>query len=402
MRAHAYKGLACWLWFTITGLCGVSLAQSWIQTSTPTNDWLGVACSADGRKLVAVAYGDGIYTSTNSGATWDRTSAPSNVWHCVVSSADGQKLVAAAGGSSFPFFGAVLGTIFMSTNAGLSWSESSAPINYWNRLACSGDGSRIIAAANGSIYWSSDSGANWVLANAPSYGWTAIAGSADGKKLAVVDFSYRSYLSIDFGANWTETMAPPGVYETGLASSADGSRLIAGSHDPFHPYYGNISISTNAGITWTSTGVSGRGAVASSADGSILLAVEAAGYLYPGALVISTNFGQTWSDTDAPILNWTSLAASADGHRLIAASKDGGIYASQSAPKPLLNIEKAESNCLISWIVPSHYFALQEQSQLSPSAWDYPAASPVLNKSNLRYELILPKTTATHFYRLKD
>ena len=47
-------------------------------------------------KLVAVEYGGGIYTSSNSGTTWTQTSAPSHDWVSVASSSDGSKLVAAA------------------------------------------------------------------------------------------------------------------------------------------------------------------------------------------------------------------------------------------------------------------------------------------------------------------
>src|SRR5258708_11879329 len=85
---------------TLTGLFpGVYsvLAQGWSATSAPTNSWSSIASSADGSKLVAVALGGGIYTSTNSGCTWILTSAASNSWTCVASSTDGTRLLAAGG-----------------------------------------------------------------------------------------------------------------------------------------------------------------------------------------------------------------------------------------------------------------------------------------------------------------
>src|SRR5208282_1885180 len=88
---------------TIAAVCGLFLvvepafAQTWTPTSAPTNIWFSVASSADGSKIVAVSYYDGIYASTNSGMTWAQTSAPTNeIWSSVASSADGNKLVAAA------------------------------------------------------------------------------------------------------------------------------------------------------------------------------------------------------------------------------------------------------------------------------------------------------------------
>jgi len=71
-------------------------AQTWTQTSAPSNFWYSVASSGDGTKLVAAIANAGIYTSANSGSTWKPTSAPARYWNAVASSTDGTWLVAAA------------------------------------------------------------------------------------------------------------------------------------------------------------------------------------------------------------------------------------------------------------------------------------------------------------------
>jgi len=59
--------------------------------------WQSVASSADGRNLIAAAYGDFIYTSTDYGANWtQQTGSGSQNWFCVASSSDGTKLIAGA------------------------------------------------------------------------------------------------------------------------------------------------------------------------------------------------------------------------------------------------------------------------------------------------------------------
>src|SRR2546430_2306756 len=84
------------------GLAGGASAQQWIQTGAPAVGWERMACSADGAKLVAVAWSDppgpenGIYCSTNYGATWQMSIAIPDYWKAVASSADGTKLVAMA------------------------------------------------------------------------------------------------------------------------------------------------------------------------------------------------------------------------------------------------------------------------------------------------------------------
>lgn len=109
-----------------------------------------VASSADGTKLVLAgsAGNGGISVSTNSGATWVMT--PLNVGNAVVaSSADGTRLVANLVYSAFK------NNIYTSTNSGLTWSANyvPAPQNTQILVACSPDGTRLVAAAfRGAIY----------------------------------------------------------------------------------------------------------------------------------------------------------------------------------------------------------------------------------------------------------
>jgi hypothetical protein len=69
-----------------------------MATSAPDTNWISVASSADGTKLVAAVGGGQIYTSVDSGATWTAADAPSTNWQSVASSADGSKMVAVVSG----------------------------------------------------------------------------------------------------------------------------------------------------------------------------------------------------------------------------------------------------------------------------------------------------------------
>ena len=115
-----------------------------------------------------------------------------------------------------------------------------------------------------------------------------------------------------------------------IASSADGTKLVAAVNN------GYIWTSANSGATWTQqNGSSGSGSrywssVASSSDGTHLVA--AVGYtIYtanqPGAIYTSTDSGVTWaSHTSSPLsssMNWSSVASSADGTKLVAAVRSG-------------------------------------------------------------------------------
>jgi photosystem II stability/assembly factor-like uncharacterized protein len=129
-----------------------------------------------------------IYTTTNSGITWTQTSAPSNNWVSVASSADGSKLVAASApviinsGWVFP--------IYTSTDSGMTWISNNVPNAPWDSVASSADGTKLVAAGQSTpIYTSTNSGTTWISNNTPSQIWLGVASSADGNKLVAAALS---------------------------------------------------------------------------------------------------------------------------------------------------------------------------------------------------------------------
>jgi hypothetical protein len=176
---------------------GGSWAQSGLADAM-NDEFVGVACSADGVRLVAVSgifpspdgvsyNGDGyIYTSSDSGRTWNWSDAPPNAWTCVASSADGVKLVAGSGKTNPDNPGD--GYLYTSANSGALWRRTRSPKNGWSSVASSADGTRLVATTlfGDAIYLSSDSGTNWVSANAPAGNWTAVTLSADGETIVAV------------------------------------------------------------------------------------------------------------------------------------------------------------------------------------------------------------------------
>jgi hypothetical protein len=383
-----------------------ALAQTWTQTSAPTNTWRTLASSADGTKVVAASAA--IFTSMNSGISWLMTSAPSNVggWFSVASSADGTKLVAAA-----------IGLIYTSVDSGVTWVSNSVSTNEdWSSVASSSDGNKLAAVSSGhvsdllfgGIYTSTNSGTTWTQqTNAPSKVWVCVVSSADGNKLVAINGQNSIYTSTNSGITWTQTGTPPVFWYSGapcqiMASSEDGTRLVLGFlgiSSGLSPIY----ISTNSGTTWTQTSAPSNywTSVASSADGSKLMA--AAGFYTPtGPILTSTNFGVTWTTNNVPFQNWAAVTMSADGNKLVGATGDypsGPIYTSYSAPAPQLNITPSSSNLALSWTVPSTNFVMQQSSDLF--VWKDLTNTPVLNLTNLQNEVVLPSPGGNAFYRLK-
>src|SRR5689334_7400378 len=88
----------------------------------------------------------------------------------------------------------------------------------------------------------------------------------------------------------------------------------------------SFSAAGGLGQTWIQTSAPSADwtSIASSADGSKLLAAG------NGVIYSSTNSGLTWNPVDLPTTNWSCVACSANGQKLFAfvAAEGGPIYRS--------------------------------------------------------------------------
>ena len=313
-----------------TSLFGQNL--TWKLTDAPQNGvWTSIASSADGTRLAAVCSNLGIYVSTNSGAHWIQTKTGQN-WSCVASSSDGMTMFAGNEG----------GGIYISTNSGMTWTPTGATNAYWDAIASSSNGMNLVAGIDSGstggigIYTSANTGSTWTQTTAPARGsapvtwWISVTSSSDGTKLAAIEFVNSAiYTSADSGGHWTQTSAPTTNSWNCIASSSDGSRLVAVANGA----NGAIYISTNSGSSWTATSAPRTYwfCVASSADGTNLVAAIANN----GGIYVSTNAGSTWTrQTNAPNSYWWSVASSSDGTKYVAVDGNvGGLWIGQYQPQ---------------------------------------------------------------------
>ena len=367
-----------------------SVAQTWTQTIAPTNyPGPGIASSADGTRLVAVAGNVNttgpIYTSTNFGLSWISNNAPQLNWMSVCSSADGTRLAATV------YSGAVW------TNSGTTWTQAAALSTgfYEDSIASSANGNKLVAVG-GSIFVSTNSGQTWTSsAYLAAHG---VAMSANGATILTL-----ADISTNGGSTWYYPHTSDIGEGRAMASSVDGFKMIAMGDD-------GISLSTNSGSTWfqaKSAPQSSFGSVASSADGTRLIL---AAHLNVSPIYISTNGGLAWSSANVPDNYWTSVTSSADGHALAATasafiypgtSVADGIWTFQSTPPPALNMNSTATNLAFSWLISSTNFVLQQNSDLTTTNWSSVTNMPVLNLTNLQNQVALPASAGNAFFRLK-
>jgi hypothetical protein len=283
------------------------------------------------------------------------------------------------------------------------------------------------------LYLSTNAGAQWAAQTNSALSASAIASSADGTKLVAA--SIAIYLSTDSGRSWAQTSAPTNVNWTSVASSADGTELLASAVATTWPngdyVSGGVFISLDSGATWSQTTAPGDSflTVACSQEGVTLAALGGAPVdldvggatiicsycTYANPPYISTNAGITWALAETPAvpaeMEWNALAVSGNGSQIVLVG-NGQICVLQSPPPappalppaPSLSLGLAGANPVLSWLVPSTDFVLQQNSDLGSTNWVDITNQPTLNFTNLHNEVTLSPLSSKDsiFFRLKQ
>ena len=381
------------LWVFITPALGQNLQQ----IVAPSASWQAFAMSADGNKLVA-ASGSGasfgaIYTSTNFGNTWVSNNVPAlRFWGSVASSADGSVLGAAVNATAGG------GPIYISTNSGVNWQLQTLPNLTWSSLAISADGSEIKALSqeysSSSIFSSTNCGATWTSNSLPVDGLPSIATSSDGSKIILG--ASLILISTNSGTTWMTNILLGKSGSCHVASSADGNKLVVATQ--------LIYTSTNFGSTWITNDAPNATwtDVASSADGTRLIALAST---YPpwadshGIIYTSTNSGTTWVSNNVPLSYWISAGLSADGNNaVVVAGNGGGVWVSHTIAAPTLNLKPTGDSMKLSWLIPSTNYVLQKSSDLI--SWMSVTDTPTFYLTNLNNVLTISPSNSNGFYRL--
>jgi len=181
----------------------------------------------------------------------------------------------------------------------------------------------------------------------PSLNFPTVVASNDGSHLAVNSGpknnsnSYDIFTSQDYGITWQDTSFATTNCSTNLGdkvcslltSSSDGMHLVTAA------YSGDIYTSSNGGSSWrhvippTTWNCKCWTSLAASENGKYL-ALADGGDSDGGDIYTSSDYGSTWTDstlrTQSPgvELNWTSVAVSSDGSKIVAGTNGGTIYTS--------------------------------------------------------------------------
>ncbi|MFA6094639.1 MAG: peptidoglycan-binding protein [Candidatus Paceibacterota bacterium] len=205
-------------------------------------NWIFVAGAASTTKLVAVdESNDGyIHISPDGGVTWNEmTDVGQDSWASAAISADGMKILAASD----------YGQIAISNDGGTTWATSTITggEDFYISASMSADGSVMVLGDynyDGSLYLSTDGGITWVPQFATDGGIQSASVSADGRKIIAAEYEGTIRISTDGGATWNiqDTLGsqvwggvvyfPDG---TGYVAVADAVHVISDANKPLTP-----------------------------------------------------------------------------------------------------------------------------------------------------------------------
>jgi photosystem II stability/assembly factor-like uncharacterized protein len=312
---------------------------SWSPTGTSGLGGNSVAAIAgSGTKLFAGSTPEGLFVSTDNGATWTSSSSGLRNTFIKTMSIQGTTIYAADGRA-----------VFSSTDRGGSWvrAGSGLPTQYKDYLLASSP-IRVFAARTDSpcVYGSTNSGATWSAANSglPATGSVvAFAGKDTVLFLSVVTSGVHTiYRSLDGGATWSAASSgvstsdyvykiafgAPYVYaggagntfyrsldngdhwvliNSGLPSGNSVNQIVTVDSIVFVSVVGGpasgLYKSTDRGITWsTSSNVYFSDATIAS-YGTNLLAGP-----YGGKVFFSPNYGRVWTDMSTNLSQGANLS----------------------------------------------------------------------------------------------
>ena len=293
-----------------------------------------------GKNLAAVN-GVDIYTSVNKGITWTNqtvnTSQTSQNWYAITSNSTGQYLAAVVKG----------GGIYISSNTGASWNQTSAPNANWVSIVSDSTGKYLVACIdNGGIYTCNSStltngntGA-WILSSSPNTSWICLTIDSTGKYVAAVNsgnlinnvyaLDGHIWTSQNFGSDWSfypNSLTP--ITPTPQTPTLTPTQTPTPTLTPTITPTLTPTLSPTPTITKTSTLTPTR-----TPTNTPTITITRTITPTPTITITPTvTPGLTPTPTPTPLIsnnvNWTSIKSNGGGTLLIASVENGKIWKSE-------------------------------------------------------------------------
>jgi Secretion system C-terminal sorting domain len=225
---------------------------------------------------------------------------------------------ALAANGNYVFAGTMSGPsgcgVYLSTNNGTSWTQTSLNGGYVSALAVNGNNvfAGIWAEISLGVYKSTNNGTSWTYAGLMSQGIWSLA--VNGDTVFAGTGSYGVYLSTNNGISWTQTSLNGGDVS---ALAINGNNVFAGT-------YSGLYLSTNNGTSWTYAGLSQT--IRSLAINGNNIFAGTQNWSNPNGVYLSTNNGTSWTQTS--LNNQIVWSLAINGNNVFAGTYQYGVYVS--------------------------------------------------------------------------
>ncbi len=260
-----------------------------------------------GTNIFAGSYYQGVYLSTDNGATWTQVNSGLTDLKVDCITSIGSNVFAGTGSG-----------VFMTTNNGSNWTKVSTGLPDNEVISLASNGTNLYAGVWGNGGWiSPNNGDGWLKFTAYSVGDYPSDWVFSGSKIFVA--STRVNMSSDGGASWTEFSGNDCPYQVDALVMV-GPNLVAGTR------YDGIYVSPDGGVSWNhiTWGLSNYCMNGVAAAGGTILTAGA------GGMFLSTNDGASWNSRRVGDYDWADFSAVAYRNSTYAFAGDvnGYVYVS--------------------------------------------------------------------------
>lgn len=278
----------------------------------------------------------GVFYSTNSGTAWNFTGT--NMTD-LAGLAMTSYTVATNPPATYIFSGYNTG-VYVSTNAGSSWSSGLLPRVAGNALTSyyMSPYNYLFAGNKYGVYLSTDNGVSFssprdTLTLFYNHNVTCLANTAQrGVNYLFAGLNYNAYaggnngvaFTSDNGTTWAtinrDTSGHPPLTSNVYCLAANGSKVFAGCES-------GVYIATLSGSTpyWNSAGLANSIVYSLYYDGTNLFAGTTKGFFW------STNNGSSWKEMDAGLNNAVVQSITVSGNNLFIGTADNGVFLSTNS-----------------------------------------------------------------------
>ncbi len=324
------KRLSFWVLgaFLITGFGPVN--AQWIQTTIPTNGWVG-AIAVSGSNVFVGGFGSSgsLYMSSDDGVNW----IPSPDTAIQTKPVD-----VFAVKDSFIFAGTNGYGVYRSGNLGLNWQPVNSGLPTGAVLGLTVGDSGVFAGSLGhGIYLSTNDGASWKAVNnglTTNDIWTlASAPNGAGGKNIFAGTSSGIFRSTNNGASWQAM--DTGLTNSSVWSFAGGtdSNMFAGT------FGGGVFLSTNGGKNWqaVNNGLTNLNIqpLAATSNGATIFAGT-----WGNGVFESTDNGANWHTTLLPNGYEVNALAVSSSNIFVGVDTGGGVWRRDLSE--ILSVEKSD------------------------------------------------------------